>query len=115
MNLMSKENRKADYVMNGHWSEKARNEARMFSDEVSETWTDETDLYFSVPDPAKWKFTEGANYVHYTAADTRQGFEFQRFPYHAMPVWWRTRLFFESFCLKIGDARTVFSLLPRNC
>jgi phosphoserine aminotransferase len=74
----------ANYVRNGHWSEKARDEARMFC-HVHEVNNDPTDLYFSVPDGKDWNIDPRGAYIHYTAADTRQGFEFQEFPYEAIP------------------------------
>lgn len=84
MNLLKSKDQVSNYIMSGHWSEKARNEAKMYS-KVNETWVDPKDLYFSLPDPAIWKFDPAGVYTHYTAADTRQGFEFQEFPYDAIP------------------------------
>lgn len=39
----------ANYVRSGHWSEKARDEARMYC-HVHEVNTDPADLYFAVPE-----------------------------------------------------------------
>jgi phosphoserine aminotransferase len=74
----------ANYVRNGHWSEKARDEARMYC-HVHEVNCDPEDLYFQVPPGNKWNIDPKGAYIHYTAADTRQGFEFQNFPYNAVP------------------------------
>jgi len=74
----------ANYVRNGHWSEKARDEARMFG-HVHEVNNCPEDLYFDVPDGKDWNIDPKGAYLHYTAADTRQGFEFQDFPYDAVP------------------------------
>jgi len=74
----------ANYVRNGHWSEKARDEARMYC-HVHETNHDPEDLYFSVPDGKDLNIDKNGVYMHYTAADTRQGFEFQEFPYDVVP------------------------------
>jgi len=74
----------ANYVRNGHWSEKARDEARMYC-HVHETNLDPEDLYFDVPKGKDWNIDKKAAYIHYTAADTRQGFEFQKFPYDDVP------------------------------
>eukprot|EP00397_Hematodinium_sp_SG-2012_P020707 GEMP01021350.1.p1 GENE.GEMP01021350.1~~GEMP01021350.1.p1 ORF type:complete len:298 (+),score=57.77 GEMP01021350.1:235-1128(+) len=84
MNLMTSRDQVANYIMNGHWSEKAHNEAKLFV-KTNETWVDPRDLYFSLPDPVTWKIDPNAVYTHYTSADTRQGFEFHHFPYHAIP------------------------------
>ena len=67
--------------MNGHWSEKASNEAKMYTDPQL-LCEDPTGLYFDMPPTDQWNIPSDANYVHYTAADTRQGFEYQNFPYH---------------------------------
>ena len=77
--------KKANYVMSGHWSEKAANEARMMGVEVHEVCNDPKGLYFSHPPDDQWVFDKDARYVHYTAADTRQGHEFQDFPFHKVP------------------------------
>ena len=74
----------ANYVRSGHWSEKARDEARMYC-HVHEVSTDPTDLYFSVPEGKEWDIDPRGAYIHYTAADTRQGLEFHDFPYDAIP------------------------------
>jgi phosphoserine aminotransferase len=74
----------ANYVRSGHWSEKARDEARMYC-HVHEVCPDPTDLYFEVPDGDEWDIDPRGAYLHYTAADTRQGFEFQEFPYEVVP------------------------------
>jgi phosphoserine aminotransferase len=74
----------ANYVRNGHWSEKARDEARMYC-HVHEVNHDPKDLYFDVPEGKDWNIDRKGAYLHYTAADTRQGFEFQDFPYDAVP------------------------------
>ena len=74
----------ANYVRSGHWSEKARDEARMYC-HVHEVNTDPADLYFAVPEGSEWDVDPRGAYLHYTSADTRQGFEFQAFPYEAVP------------------------------
>ncbi|CAD7934013.1 unnamed protein product [Amoebophrya sp. A120] len=100
-----------NYIMNGHWSEKSRNEAKLFQEllpnlEVNEV-TDcplQKNLFFSLSNDYErdWKFlktttqdeeinkktptsSRKAVYTHYTAADTRQGFEFHDFPYEIVP------------------------------
>ena len=86
LNLCGGDNaKKANYVMSGHWSEKAANEARMMGVEVVEVCHDPKGLYFHHPPASEWKFDNSCRYVHYTAADTRQGHEFQDFPFDAVP------------------------------
>eukprot|EP01043_Picozoa_sp_COSAG02_P017160 COSAG02_NODE_772_length_17359_cov_74.661587_13_plen_289_part_00 len=70
----------ANYVRSGHWSEKARDEARMYC-HVHEVNNCPDNLYFDVAEGTDWDIDPAGRYIHYTAADTRQGFEFQEFPY----------------------------------
>ena len=74
----------ANYVMNGHWSEKARNEANLYC-RVHEVNNDPDNLYFTVQDPKTWNFSKDGTYLHFTSCDTRQGFQFRRFPYEVVP------------------------------
>lgn len=74
----------ANYVRSGHWSTKARDEARMYC-HVHEVNSDPTGLYFSVPPGEEWDIDPRGTYMHYTAADTRNAFEFHDFPYHVVP------------------------------
>jgi phosphoserine aminotransferase len=78
------ENKKATYIMNGHWSEKAVKECDMYS-KATRVCVDPKGLYFDHPEGKDWNIPHDSTYVHYTAADTRQGFEFQDFSYSAIP------------------------------
>eukprot|EP00755_Sulcionema_specki_P027391 Sspe_Gene.1782::Locus_592_Transcript_2_4_Confidence_0.500_Length_1524::g.1782::m.1782 len=74
----------ANYIMNGHWSEKASREAELYC-KVNHVGYDPTGLYFTVPEPETWNIDPKGTYLHYTSADTRQGFQFIDFPYHVIP------------------------------
>jgi hypothetical protein len=52
---------------------------------VHETNNDPDDLYLNMPPGEEWNIDPKGAYIHYTAADTRQGLEFQDFPYHVVP------------------------------
>ncbi|GMI15144.1 hypothetical protein TrLO_g12228 [Triparma laevis f. longispina] len=86
LNLMGGENegKAADYLMSGHWSEKARNEAKQFG-KVNEVAKDPEGTYFSIPPASEWNTDPNAAYFHYTSADTRQGLEIRNFDYDALP------------------------------
>ena len=84
LNLLGKDGGKACYLMSGHWSEKASREAQKYA-EIEERTVDPTGLYFDYPAGKDWNIPTDAKYVHYTAADTRQGFEYQDFEYDAIP------------------------------
>lgn len=77
-------NRKATYIMSGHWSEKAHKEAAKYTDPY-QVCVDPEGLYFDFPDGKDWNIPKDSHYAHYTSADTRQGFEFQDFEYDAVP------------------------------
>lgn len=86
LNLMGGENegKSANYFMSGHWSEKSRNEARMFG-KVTEVAVDPKGLYFDIPDSSTWEMDRNGAYIHYTSADTRQGLEIRDFDFSAVP------------------------------
>lgn len=74
----------ANYLMSGHWSEKARNEAKMFG-KVTEVAVDPKGLYFEIPEGKTWEMDSNGAYFHYTSADTRQGLEIRDFDFSAVP------------------------------
>merc|ERR1712196_322319 len=76
--------KKAAYMMNGHWSEKAVKEADKYN-ESYRICVDPDGLYFDFPVGKDWNIPKDSTYVHYTSADTRQGFEFQDFEYDFVP------------------------------
>lgn len=86
LNLMGgvNEGKSANFLMSGHWSEKARNEARLFGD-VTEVAVDPKGLYFDIPSSDTWEMDKNASYFHYTSADTRQGLEIRNFDFDAVP------------------------------
>jgi len=78
------EGKTANYLMSGHWSEKARNEARVFG-KVTEVAVDPKGLYFEIPDAKTWEMDREGAYFHYTSADTRQGLEIRDFDFSVVP------------------------------
>jgi len=74
----------ANYLLNGHWSEKARVEASKYV-KTHTVWTDPEEKFLTVDGPENWTYDKDATYFHYTACDTRHGFEFHDFPYHGVP------------------------------
>lgn len=87
MNLLGgvNEGKSANYLMSGHWSEKARNEARLFG-KVTEVAVDPKGLYFDIPEGKTWEMDRDGAYFHYTSADTRQGLEIRDFDFDAIPA-----------------------------
>jgi len=86
LNLMGGVNagKPANYLMSGHWSEKSRNEARLFG-KVHEVAVDPKGLYFDIPPASTWDIDPNGAYFHYTSADTRQGLEIRDFDFSAIP------------------------------
>ncbi|HET6545584.1 MAG TPA: 3-phosphoserine/phosphohydroxythreonine transaminase [Rhodanobacteraceae bacterium] len=69
----------ADYVLTGHWGEKALAEAKPYVDaRVAATGTGLG--YRDIPPSADWALDPGAAYVHYTPNETIHGVEFHAIP-----------------------------------
>jgi phosphoserine aminotransferase len=69
----------ADYVLSGHWSEKALAEAGTYCRPVVVASSAEGG-YRDIPDPATWRLSDDAAYVHYTPNETIHGVEFHDIP-----------------------------------
>ncbi len=78
MNLASPE-RTADYVLTGHWGEKALENAKpLLRTNVAASSRESS--YRSIPARDQWRLTPGAAYVHYTSNETIHGVEFPGVP-----------------------------------
>ncbi|MEP7186895.1 MAG: 3-phosphoserine/phosphohydroxythreonine transaminase [Rhodanobacter sp.] len=69
----------ADYIVSGHWGEKAVTEARPYL-RVNVAASGEADGYRRLPPRDRWQLTAGAAYVHYTTNETIHGVEFHDVP-----------------------------------
>jgi hypothetical protein len=69
----------ADYVLTGHWGEKAVENARP-SLTVNIAASAKDGGYTGIPARDGWKLTPGAAYVHYTPNETIHGVEFHDIP-----------------------------------
>jgi phosphoserine aminotransferase len=69
----------ADYVVTGNWSKKAAGEARRYL-RVNIAADASDGNFTSIPDPATWKVSSAAAYLHYTPNETIYGVEFQDAP-----------------------------------
>ena len=78
MNLAG-EDAGADYIVNGHWGEKAANEAAPYV-RVNVAASSKGGNYRSLPPRAEWKLDPGAAYVHYTPNETIHGVQFHDVP-----------------------------------
>ncbi|QAU23584.1 3-phosphoserine/phosphohydroxythreonine transaminase [Dyella sp. M7H15-1] len=78
MNLAS-EGDSADYIITGHWSEKAASEATPYV-RVNVAATSKADHYLRMPARGTWKLDPAAAYVHIATNETIHGVEFQDVP-----------------------------------
>lgn len=78
MNLAG-EGDSADYIVSGHWGEKAVNEAQPYV-RVNVAASGKADDYRRLPSRDSWQLTTGAAYVHYTPNETIHGVEFHEVP-----------------------------------
>lgn len=69
----------ADYVVTGNWGKKAASEARRYLSVNIAADSGDTN-YTTIPDPAGWKLSEQAVYLHYTPNETVFGVEFHDIP-----------------------------------
>lgn len=70
---------KADFVITGTWSVKSEKEARRYG-EVNIAASSQDGKYARIPDPAGWKLSDDAAYVHLCTNETIVGVEFQQIP-----------------------------------
>jgi phosphoserine aminotransferase len=78
MNL-AVDGQRADYVVNGHWGEKAAGEAALYA-APHVAASSKGDGYRSIPDRAGWDLDPRSAYVHVTTNETIHGVEMREIP-----------------------------------
>ncbi len=68
-----------DFVLTGSWSQKSAKEAQRYCQANVAASAQDTG-FTSVPDPASWQLSTGANYVHLCSNETIHGVEFHTLP-----------------------------------
>ena len=69
----------ADFVVTGSWSQKSQKEAQRYC--LARTIaSNAAQSYTTMPDPAGWKLSQDAAYVHLCTNETVHGVEFQQLP-----------------------------------
>jgi len=68
-----------DYVLTGSWGKKAASEAARYAN-VNIAADSSPTSYTEIPDPASWKVSDDAAYLHYTPNETIVGVEFHDVP-----------------------------------
>jgi len=69
----------ADYIVNGHWGEKAASEAASYV-RVNVAASSRNEQYLRLPPRASWQLDPRAAYVHYTPNETIHGVEYHDVP-----------------------------------
>lgn len=69
----------ADYIVNGHWGEKAANEAAPYV-RVNIAASSKSDQYLRLPPRESWQLDPHAAYAHYTPNETIHGVEYHEIP-----------------------------------
>lgn len=69
----------ADFVVTGSWSQKSQKEARKYC-QVHIAANTEADGHTTLPEPASWRFSSQASYVHICSNETIHGVEFHVLP-----------------------------------
>lgn len=69
----------ADYLITGHWSQLAFNDAKPYCEPHCVATGKEND-FTRIPDEKTWTFTDPSPFLHYTANETIQGIEFPTLP-----------------------------------
>jgi phosphoserine aminotransferase len=78
MNLAA-DGQRADYVVNGHWGEKAASEAALYA-APHVAASSKGEGYRSIPDRAGWDLDPRSAYVHVTTNETIHGVEMREIP-----------------------------------
>jgi phosphoserine aminotransferase len=78
MNIAA-DGQRADYVVTGHWGEKAVGEAAPYA-RAHVAASSKADGYTSIPERATWDLDPGAAYVHITTNETIHGVEMRDIP-----------------------------------
>jgi phosphoserine aminotransferase len=78
MNLVA-DGQRADYIVNGHWGEKAVSEAALYA-MPHVAASSKADGYCSIPDRASWDLDPHSAYVHITTNETIHGVEMRDIP-----------------------------------
>ncbi|HXS72883.1 MAG TPA: 3-phosphoserine/phosphohydroxythreonine transaminase [Rhodanobacteraceae bacterium] len=78
MNLCA-DGQRADYIITGHWSEKALKEASVYAKPHAAA-SSATSNFTTIPARAQWQLDPNAAYVHYTPNETIHGVEFHSIP-----------------------------------
>jgi phosphoserine aminotransferase len=68
-----------DYAITGNWGQKAAGEAKRYAT-VNVVCDSSASNFTTIPDPATWRVSKNAAYLHYTPNETVYGIEFHSIP-----------------------------------
>jgi len=85
LNLAPAPDGKADYVVTGHWSNRAWQEGQRLAQANLAADAKDSD-YTDIPAVSSWKLRKDAAYLHYTVNETIGGVEFAKVPQVEVPL-----------------------------
>lgn len=85
LNLLGK-NSKASYLLTGHWSKAAAEEAKLYGDISIAANLNEAETPWCIPEKSTWSVPRDASYLYYCENETLTGVEFQAAPDVSIPV-----------------------------
>ncbi|MGE5626182.1 MAG: 3-phosphoserine/phosphohydroxythreonine transaminase [Bacillota bacterium] len=85
VNLAPAPNGKADYVVTGHWSNRAWTEGQKLT-QANLAADGKDSGYMDIPPVSSWKIRDDAAYLHYTVNETIGGVEFASIPEVGLPL-----------------------------
>ena len=82
---MARQDQVGEYLLTGHWSEKALENASA-SVTTHVVASDKQNGYRSIPDVSQWQRASNSAYFHYTSNETIHGTQIKNFPASPIPV-----------------------------
>ncbi len=111
MNLIADEKQNAAYIVSGHWSRRAADEAAKFCQ--MEVVADTVDSNYTIL-PTNFSVAENATYLHYAANETIHGVEFFNPPSSSVPLVADMSSNILSQPININDYGVVYAGAQKN-
>lgn len=107
-------NRQADYIVTGHWSEVAFSEAQKYGD-INLAASSKNDGYFSIPQANNWKISSKAAYRYICSNETLVGVQFNQLPqFDNVPLVADMTSDFLSRSIDVNQYGLIFASTQKN-
>lgn len=107
-------NRQADYIVTGHWSEVAFSEAQKYGD-INLAASSKDDGYFSIPEVNNWKVNAKAAYRYICSNETLVGVQFHQLPqFDNVPLVADMTSDFLSRSIDVNQYGLIFASTQKN-